>query len=282
MLRIRQRMVLVMACGIAGAVGLASSAWADPLVKLETTPIYLSSVAIGSAGGIDLATASDGVTGGALIVPDAVGNATTQIGFAYLNPNTGAEYGPLAIFDAIKAGGNASSPSTSTLEGLSSTNANLQQNAVIGNFDNNYNGTPYYSSWRGVDLTASGPTGGIAVTLISPTYIGDATLRGSIALDDYGDWLNGYLTGLTGWQNGDYAYDGTVQLDSYGDWLTNYLTIAGQQYPGFIPPISAGPIQVSGGPVSLSPVPEPATCGLLVAALLAAGALRFHRRRSAS
>ncbi len=147
MLRIRQRMVLVMACGIAGAVGLASSAWADPLVKLETTPIYLSSVAIGSAGGIDLATASDGVTGGALIVPDAVGNATTQIGFAYLNPNTGhAEYGPLAIADAIRAGGNYTSPATPTLEGLSSTNASGQVNAVIGYFDNNYNGTPYYSS----------------------------------------------------------------------------------------------------------------------------------------
>ena len=277
MLRIRLRKVLMMACGIAGAMSLACSAWGDPLVELETSPVYLSSVAIGSAGGIDLANTTDGTNFGGLIVPDASGMPGTPVGFAYLNPNGGAaEYGQLAIADAIRAGGNYTTPSTATLEGISSTNAQGIQNAVVGYFDNNANGTPYYSSSRGVDLTAAGPTGGTPVTLISPTYIADATLQGSVNLGDFGDWLAGYLAGDSGWQNGDYVDDGKVELDSFGAWLAVYLAIPNQQYPGFVAPAYAGPVQLSGGPVA---VPEPAISGLLLAAAAAAVAFRWRSAR---
>ena len=94
-------------------------------------------------------------------------------GFGYLNPATGkAEYGIQAVADAIRNGA------------ISSSNAAGMQNATIGYFDNNASGTPYYSMRRSINLTASGPTAGTQCLLISPTYIGDATLRGSVGLDE--------------------------------------------------------------------------------------------------
>ena len=277
MLRIRHRIVLMAACGIAGVIGLAASAWAIRWWNLERAPSISASCCRQRRRGGHGYRQRWHEPGG-IIVPDYVSGGTA--GFGYLNPNTGLpEYGTLAIADAIKAGGNYTSPGTSTLEGLSSTNAQGQQNAVIGYFDNNANGSPYYSIWRGVDLTVAGPTQATPVTLISPTYIGDATLRGSVGLDDGSDWLGGYLAGDTGWQNGDYLNDGSVGLDSVGAWLGIYLAIPGQQYPGFIAPVTAGPIQLSGGLIA---VPEPATCSLAIAAMAAAFVFRFRSRRSVS
>ena len=37
----------MVACSIAGVIGWAASASADPLVKIATSPIYLSQVSIG-------------------------------------------------------------------------------------------------------------------------------------------------------------------------------------------------------------------------------------------
>ena len=235
-----------------------------------------------------MANSTDGSTFGGLIVPDnnfgLTGNTT---GFGYLNPVGGGipEYGLTAIGDAVRAGGNAASPGTATFEGISSTNASGHNNGVIGYYDNNAVGnTPFYSNWRGVDLTASGPAQGTPVTMISPTYIGDATLRGLVALDDYQIWQTGYLAGDSTWQSGDFLDDGKVNLDSYQAWQTVYLAAPGQ-YPNFIPPVQAGPVQINASPVQLSgaanAVPEPTTCSLLLVAALAAIAFRFRRGRAA-
>ncbi len=283
--RLRTRkLALLTACTLLGAVGMAASAAADPVVKLETGPIYLSQLAIGSNGEIDLANSTDGTTFAGIIVPDN-NYAVTGIptGFGYLNPATGkAEYGIQAVADAIRNGA------------ISSSNAAGIQNATIGYYDNNASGTPYYSMWRGVDLTASGPTAGTQCLLISPTYIGDATLRGSVGLDDYSDWQTGYLAGDTGWQHGDFLNDGVVGIDSYSAWQTSYLATGGQEYPNF--GTSGGPAQLDVGTTQLSAgatqlevgsgqlfgataVPEPGTFGLLLAAGAALGAAYCRKVR---
>jgi hypothetical protein len=271
----------MMLCAIAGAIGYQSSAWAQaaPALAQLQYPFYLNPVAIGSSGGIDLATGTTGPSFGGLVVLSTTAGATGGTsGFGYLNPNTGSEYGQQAVFDAIKAGGNSVSPGTPTFQGISSSNAAGVQNAVVGNFNNNVGPTEYYSNWRGIDLTATGPTVGQPSILISPTYLGDAALTGTVGLADYIDWQTGYLGGLSGWQNGDFLYQGSVGLADYIDWQTNYLATAGSLYPGFGSVTQAGPVLPAAGPVAA--VPEPATITLLVVPALALVFFGYRRRKA--
>jgi hypothetical protein len=271
----------MMLCAVAGIVGYQSSAWGQgsPALAQLQYPFYLNPVAIGSNGGIDLASSSTGPSFGGLVVLSTTAGATGGTsGFGYLNPNTGLpEYGVQGVRDAIIAGGNSVSHGTATFQGISGTNTQQVNNAVVGYFDNNANGTNFYNSWRGIDLTAAGPTSGQPTVLVSPTYIGDATLAGNVSISDYSDWLSGYLTQAKfGWQNGDYQYAGSVQIGSYSDWLANYLATAGSEYPGF--GTTGSPVLPAAGPVSA--VPEPATLTLLIVPALAVVFFGYRRRKT--
>jgi hypothetical protein len=253
-------------------------------------PEYLNPVAIGSSGGIDLAVSTGTASFGALIVANTT--ATNPFGgFGFIAPGgsgyngytigTGAEYGPQAISDAIVVGGNSQSGGTATYQGISSSFASTQTGAAIGYLNNAVNGpgTTIYSTWRGVDLTSSGPTGGADVTLISPTYVGDASLRGYVDQDDYIAWNTGNSAGESSWQAGNFLYEPTTTQDSYIAWNTINSAFLDQTFPGF-GTVSASPVQPSFS--SVTAVPEPATVALLLSGAIVLLGFFWKRRVTAS
>jgi hypothetical protein len=112
-------------------------------------------------------------------------------------------------------------------------------------------------------------------TLVKYTYYGDANLDGRVDGSDYTKIDNGYLNHLTGWFNGDFNYDGVVDGSDY-TLIDNSFNTQGAQISATLanPTVQvAGEIAPSGG----SPVPEPATTGLIGVA--STFALLGRRRR---
>jgi hypothetical protein len=105
------------------------------------------------------------------------------------------------------------------------------------------------------------------------TYYGDANLDGQVDASDYSLIDNGYLNGLTGWQNGDFNYDGVINGSDY-TLIDNAYNMQGSQLGGASPDAV-----VSNEIASSSAVPEPV--GLSLIALLAGGLTRsgVSRRR---
>ena len=279
MLRIRHRAVLVMGCAIAGVIGFASSASAEKAVVVLQAPGYYSQVFInptsGGTAGIDLQQNASGEPNGAPVFPDmASGSGSTATGFGYTNGTNPVEYyggvnsvsghNTQALTDAIIAGGNTfqTGYTATTDQGISSSFAAGQSDGTIGWLDNAFQGAgiPYYSNWQGIDLTASGPTGGKDVTLVAPTWLGDATLRGYVNLDDYIAWDAGNSAGLSSWQSGNFLYEPTTSTDSYIAWDAVNSAFPNVVFPGFGTVTQASALAPTS---SVSPVPEPATWSLL-------------------
>jgi autotransporter-associated beta strand protein len=107
--------------------------------------------------------------------------------------------------------------------------------------------------------------------VIKDTYYGDALLTGSVTSADYTQIDNGYLRGLTGWQNGDFNYDGTVNGSDY-TLIDNAFNLQGGNIAAEVAVPTA---QIAGGSATSSSVPEPASLGLL-----GIGALGLLGRRS--
>jgi hypothetical protein len=86
--------------------------------------------------------------------------------------------------------------------------------------------------------------------LIKYTYYGDATLDGSVSSADYTLIDNGYLSNLTGWQNGDFNYDGVINGSDY-TLIDNAFNQQGAAISGEIAVSTAQP-------AGSTSVPEPA------------------------
>jgi glucose/arabinose dehydrogenase len=65
---------------------------------------------------------------------------------------------------------------------------------------------------------------GLAPTdvLVKYTYTGDSDLSGSVTLDDFTLFLNGYQTSKSTWNAGDYDYSGLATLDDFTLFLAGY------------------------------------------------------------
>ena len=104
------------------------------------------------------------------------------------------------------------------------------------------------------------------------TYYGDANLDGKVDGSDYSLIDNGYLQGLTGWQNGDFNYDGVINGSDY-TLIDNAYNSQGAQFSSELAALTA---QI-GQPAGTGAVPEPASLGLIG---LGAGVLLGRRRRN--
>jgi autotransporter-associated beta strand protein len=130
------------------------------------------------------------------------------------------------------------------------------------------NGTPYYTQYDGIGGLAAGDV------IAKYTYVGDTNLDGVLDGKDYKTILetvvlggDAVAAGRTTWNYGDVNADGvvnTADLASFAAAYANYTT----NNPG-----SLGGATDDGGGVAA--IPEPSTCGVV----LAAGALGLTRRR---
>jgi hypothetical protein len=94
--------------------------------------------------------------------------------------------------------------------------------------------------------------------LIKYTYYGDADLSGAVDGSDYSRIDNGYLLGLTGWQNGDFNYDGVINGTDY-TLIDNSYNTQGASLAAAI----ASPTAEIAGASGISAVPEPTSLGLI-------------------
>jgi autotransporter-associated beta strand protein len=135
------------------------------------------------------------------------------------------------------------------------------------------NGVLTKSSFKGVSgLTAND-------VLVKYTYFGDADLSGTVTLDDFTLFLNGYQNGGTTWVAGDFDYNGAVTLDDFSRFLSGYRQQAA--------PLSAIEAMITGAPISdaeraamlaaVQAVPEPAAAVAIL--LVNAGLVGLGRRR---
>jgi hypothetical protein len=113
--------------------------------------------------------------------------------------------------------------------------------------------------------TFDGEASGITDVLIKYTYYGDATLDGKVDGSDYSRIDNGLAKHLTGWSNGDFNYDGVVNGSDYA-LIDNAFNSQGAQI--------AAAISAS----QIAAVPEPASCAMMAAPLIAMLG-RCRRRR---
>ncbi len=127
------------------------------------------------------------------------------------------------------------------------------------------------SSWAASDpshLTSVGVATGLTTfedgsvaasdVLIKYTYYGDANLTGTVDSADYARIDNGYLSNLTGWQNGDFNYDGVIN----GSDFTLIDNAFNSQGAAIASQLAAPTAQIAGAGTS-SAVPEPTSLGLL-------------------
>lgn len=134
-------------------------------------------------------------------------------------------------------------------------NAALTTLAVFSNFVDEV--TAFYSTYDGIDLA---PTD----TIVKYTYLGDTNIDGVVDAIDYANLIEGFSTGATGWQNGDFDYDNVVSIADFTLFFQTFGNAA-------LPSLGNGAGTSNGG----GAIPEPSALGLMVPAV----ALLTRRRR---
>jgi hypothetical protein len=140
----------------------------------------------------------------------------------------------------------------------------------IGYADNSTLPIPYGPETEGVPANPFGDTTDVAwnAILVRYTLIGDVDLNGIVDDTDISLLTNNYLFEGMDWFGGDVLlYDGIVDDSDVGVQANNYLLSVGELTGGL-------GLGGSGGELSLSAVPEPATLGLMALGLAAMAARR--------
>jgi hypothetical protein len=113
------------------------------------------------------------------------------------------------------------------------------------------------------------------VALISPTWVGDANMDGTVDTNDAALWAYGSTpgSGVSGWFYGDWNNDGTIDANDIALWA--YTSTPGVVYPLPFNPNAPGGMGPSSNAVA---VPEPATIWLAGTGALCLLGLRLRRK----
>jgi hypothetical protein len=178
---------------------------------------------------------------------------------------------PLATINSQVASGFNATGAPWTGTGITSSTAandstHLTALGVIQNIAPN--GSAIYSNFDGTSVNSSD-------VLVKYTYYGDSNLDGAVDGSDYTLIDNGFNNHLTGWYSGDYNYDGVVDGSDYTLIDNAYNTQGSSLGSNALDAQSTEQIAGISGPGS-SPVPEPASLGVLIVG--AAAGLGRRRR----
>jgi hypothetical protein len=129
------------------------------------------------------------------------------------------------------------------------------------------------TSLDGVDIT-DGNT-----VIVKYTYNGDSSLDGKVDLgNDFNLFLQGFLTGGSNWESGDYNYDGVVDVADFKMYIDGYKSQGGA-LGDLDNAIAATPfLTISEKASFLSMVPEPSSMALVAFAAALAGRRRLRGR----
>jgi autotransporter-associated beta strand protein len=268
-------------------------AGAGALTKLGTGTATLTAANTYAGGttvnqGTLLAANADAFGTGALSINDATARAQAGLAEALTVASvttTGAGKLDLMDNDLVIKAGTLSAVQAQVASGFNDGNwagpginsslaaSEAQGRTALGYADNAELGLTSFSGVSGLTGTE---------VLVKYTYYGDADLTGSVDLDDFSLFLNGYQnpgTVTQTWLYGDFDYSGTVDLDDFSLFLYGYQNQGG--------PLSALSEQVANASgisssdraamqAAIAAVPEPAS--LALPAVAAAGLLGARRR----
>jgi fibronectin-binding autotransporter adhesin len=245
---------------------------------------------------LDLQGTASGVWSGAITDGTAV-VTVTKSGTGTWNLSSGNSYSGGTVINAgllVAASGVSSLGSgLTTVNGGGVIFTDTPANAIFPMLQSGFNGGAWNGTTGITSTAAAGDTTHLhAVGFLQPTsattfegqslatsdvavkytYYGDANLDGKVDGSDYSLIDNGYLQGLTGWQNGDFNYDGVVDGSDY-TLIDNAFNSQGVQISAEVASATA---QIAGAGAS-SAVPEPASLGFL--GIAAVGLLGRKGRR---
>lgn len=152
----------------------------------------------------------------------------------------------------------------SATAGLTTTGDPRDAFATLAVFSNNFDGSPYFTSFDGVPVTTSD-------ILVRYTYVGDSDLDGVIDGADYKRISESLTTGIgSGWLSGDFDLDGDVDANDFTAFSNayTYFQTSGTSF--------GSPADYSGAETAA--IPEPGWSVPFM--LLTAPALVRYRRRS--
>jgi hypothetical protein len=250
------------------------------VASAQTSVLVLDYSNAKTFGNVHIAGGAIDLTSGAMIV------TTSSFGFVPSGGQTNergvpgvAEYGDNAIHDALAEGANYASGFWNGTNGIISSTAANDPNAItaFGWIDDSVTG---YTVFEGIPVNTN-------QSIIATTWYGDSLLTGAVTPDDYALWLatitnpaGADVSTITGgpieWLDGDWFQSGVATSDDYGLWLAS-ITSPAMKPRNFNP---SAP-NVPGDGANAAAVPEPASIFLSSAAFLASVFIRRLRRTTA-
>jgi autotransporter-associated beta strand protein len=248
------------------------------------TTVRGGTLTLGAAGALPAGTNLN-IGSGATVVASNLGTANAvSVGtlsvagqFDLTNNGLVVHSGTLASVTALLKSGynagkwNGSTGIISSVAAIDSTH--LTTLGVISN--DNGSGTPLYGSGGSIYATFNSASPVDGDVLVKYTYYGDANLDGAVDGSDYTliDAGFGSHGSLTGWYNGDFNYDGKIDGSDY-TLIDNAFNTQGASLGSNPATLIASTVVPVAG--ESSPVPEPASLGILT--FSAIGSLGRRRR----